>query len=114
MKVIAWRIYYGDGSTYSSLDGGWKQSSPVNVQAVVVFYAETYHNFDNDGVLQQYNYRRVHHSQEYYWMEGVEPNSGDAKKAPMNPDPGTVKDGGALTKELFREVYDAARADMKW
>lgn len=33
---MRWRIYYGDGSTYSDVDGSPEQSSHFNVQVIVV------------------------------------------------------------------------------
>jgi len=32
---MQWRIYYGDGSTYSSNDGSPQSASPYDVQAIV-------------------------------------------------------------------------------
>ena len=114
MKLLGWRIYYGDGSVFSSLDGGWKEAPSENVQAVVVFYLETYSIPHSDGSMRVFNYRKVLHSQEYYWLEPDGPVAGDAKIASAQRSAGTVKAGGLLTKELFRDIYDRARGDATW
>lgn len=34
-QAVAWRLYYGDGSTFDSTMGSWQDAPPRNVQALV-------------------------------------------------------------------------------
>ena len=114
MTPIGWRIYFGDGSVLSSLAGSWREAPATDVQAVVVFYSETYEYFDEEKVRQSASYRLMLHSEEYYWLEGITPNAGTARQAQAQAVEGSVKAGGLLTKELFRSIYNTARGDLKW
>ena len=51
-QLIDWEIYYGDGSTFSSLDGGPEEAPCGNVQRIAYY--------DEDGR------RRQCHDKDYY------------------------------------------------
>lgn len=38
IKVIGWKIWYGDGTTFSSLQVPWEKAPDQNVQVVMVYY----------------------------------------------------------------------------
>lgn len=42
----AWVIYYSDGSTFSSKDGGWEQAPQDGVIAIKQFMDETTHSHE--------------------------------------------------------------------
>ncbi|TAK45254.1 MAG: hypothetical protein EPO27_10565 [Betaproteobacteria bacterium] len=54
--MILWRIYYGDGSTFSSEDGGVDVAPRGNVQRVAYY--------DSDGRRHQC------HDRDYYYPDG--------------------------------------------
>lgn len=55
--MIDWKIYYGDGSTYSSEDGPAEQAPKINCQAVVQNHEVVGHS--------------VEHTTDYYvWFDG--------------------------------------------
>lgn len=51
--MVAWRIYYGDGTTFSNLDGPPEAAPALNVMCVACY--------DDD------NRRRLAHSMDYYF-----------------------------------------------
>jgi len=40
LPIQSWRIYYADGSTFSSEDGTFAEASPFGVQCIVYYRAE--------------------------------------------------------------------------
>jgi hypothetical protein len=42
LPVLGWRLYYGDGSTFSHLDGEWEQAPHGDVQVLEYLHAEPY------------------------------------------------------------------------
>lgn len=54
--IPAWKIYYGDRSTYSNLDGDIEQAPRDNVQRVAYY--------DTDGQRHQC------HDKDYYYQDG--------------------------------------------
>jgi hypothetical protein len=46
LPVKAWRIYYADGSTFTSDDGTWAEAPPFGVQAVVYYHEPPYKDID--------------------------------------------------------------------
>ena len=49
LAVKAWRIFYADGSTYSSEDGTWADAPPFGVQCVVYYHEPPYKTIDKGG-----------------------------------------------------------------
>lgn len=40
LPIKAWRIYYADGSSFSSEDGTWAEAPPFGVQCVVWYHVD--------------------------------------------------------------------------
>jgi hypothetical protein len=38
LPIRSWRIYYADGSTFSSDDGTWAEAPPFGVQCIVYYH----------------------------------------------------------------------------
>lgn len=43
LPIIGWRIYYGDGSVFTSADGSWDDAPSEDVQILEYVHAEPYH-----------------------------------------------------------------------
>ena len=53
LPIESWRIYYADGSSFSSKDGAWAEAPPFGVQCVVYYHAKgkTLSHGDEDGMV---------------------------------------------------------------
>lgn len=57
LKIKSWRIYYADGSAFTSDDGSWAQAPPFGVQCVVYYDLEGRAQLDggeHDGHIYRY------------------------------------------------------------
>jgi hypothetical protein len=56
LKVDSWRIFYADGSTFSSADGSWSDAPPFGVQCVAYYntHGVTLHTEANDESVYVY------------------------------------------------------------
>ena len=54
--MVQWRVYYGDGSTFSNEQGGPENAPTTNVICIAYY--------DED------NRRKICHSNDYYWFDG--------------------------------------------
>jgi len=62
LPIKAWRVYYADGSTFTSEDGSMAEAPLFGVQCVVYYHDPPYKTLsspDENGVL---------------WMQGMEDN----------------------------------------
>ena len=59
--VIGWKIWYGDGSTFSSLQGTWKSAPNQNVQIVMTYFNQ------KDQIGQ--SLRQIWTGMDYYFMK---------------------------------------------
>ena len=66
--MLEWRIYYGDGSTFSNEDGEPQFAPAMNVQVIVV--KDTADTINNVG-------RRLWFGRDYYWWDDGEWIGGD-------------------------------------
>lgn len=48
LPIKGWRVYYADGSAFSSEDGTWAEAPPFGVQAVIYYHVDGRH-VTNDG-----------------------------------------------------------------
>jgi len=64
LDVIAWKIWYGDGSGVSSKDVAWEEAPDQDVQIVMLYYRRL------DGMGR--HCRRVMSGADYYWKDGEE------------------------------------------
>jgi hypothetical protein len=46
LPIKSWRIYYADGSSFSSEDGTWAEAPPFGVQAVVYYHLPPHKTID--------------------------------------------------------------------
>jgi hypothetical protein len=49
LPIRAWRIYYADGSTFSSEDGTWADAPPFGLKCVVWYHEPPYKTIDSGG-----------------------------------------------------------------
>ena len=98
---MRWRLYYGDGSTFSNEDGVPDQAPSTNVMCVAWY--------DDD------NRRRLAHSADYYWYDEGRWVGSDlfglwdylARTGPK-----TVKFGRMMGDEAYRRVMSHAMNDL--
>lgn len=57
LAIKAWRIYYADGSTFSSKDGKWAEAPPFGVQCIVYYHVPPYKTLDTGGVKGIYYWK---------------------------------------------------------
>lgn len=72
LHIKSWRIYYADGSTFSSKDGTWAQAPPFGVQCVVYYHSPPRKTLDvnSEGV---YIYQAEGYPEDVklgLWMDG--------------------------------------------
>lgn len=87
LPIKSWRIYYADGSTFSSEEGTWAEAPAFGVQCVVYYHAPPYKTFQIEG-----NDRSIYE----YIGEGV--NEG-------------IKMGLWMDDEGFYRIVDMANKD---
>lgn len=121
MNPIGWRIYYTDGTTFSSRDGSSTVAPSLQVQVVKVFYNETYSCWVGDrlaGHLETYSYQKVlsgaTQDADYYWQE----DDGDWQAGLAVAIPpgkvGTTKTGAAIDPTTFRAILNRAHQPERW
>lgn len=49
LPVKSWRIYYADGSTFSSTDGTWAEAPAFGVQVIVYYHVPPYKTLQTEG-----------------------------------------------------------------
>ena len=49
LPIESWRIYYADGSTFSSDDGTWAEAPAFGLQCVVWYHEPPYKTLDSGG-----------------------------------------------------------------
>lgn len=106
-------VYYGDGTTSSSKNGPWEKAPAHGVQAVVVYFAETYQCWHGE-VLMSHNYKNVLHGAllpiDYYWM--LPDGSIGAGNAEQIPAGAIVKEGS--WSENFPAIINRAQQEETW
>jgi len=122
MTPVGWRIYYADGSTWSSKDGPWAAAPNHEVQVVKVFYLETYQCWHGDpprkpggvGQWHTHNYVSLQHGADrlvdYYWQEvGGKLGSGGVDEIPFGA---SIKQGSYTPS--FQNIMNAASQEESW
>lgn len=97
---MKWRIYYGDGSTYSNKDGKPFDAPPDNVQAIV--FADRDHG------------RIINAMRDFYWWMGDEWYGGDLFGLfdhLRQPGPRKVLFARSIPNEQYQEIIKTALAD---
>ena len=118
---VGWRIYYGDGTTFTSKQGTPADAPNSGVQVVKVFYAETYrcwHGHKWDGHWETHNYQKVLHGAlqliDYYWPQADgDWDAGLATAIPIAFS-GTPKQGSLISADAFRNMANAAHQEETW
>lgn len=98
--MVNWRIYYGDGTTFSDADGPAEKAPSVNVQAIAQVDAEI-------G-------RRLVSRYDFYWFDDGSWYGGDFYGLfdyLQRYQPSIVKFGRALSRAKFEEVLRVAYTD---
>lgn len=104
------RIWYGDGSVKSNLDGAWEDLPSQDVQFVTVYEKRTYQIWiETEWVVE--NYCVQLHGQDYYWIDADgSPGAGPADDVPGDLPKGAIKTGAWMFERSFWEL--AAEAQM--
>jgi len=122
MTPVGWRIYYADGSTWSSLTGPWADAPSHEVQIVKVFYAETYRCWHGDpprrhggaGQWHTHNYVSLQHGADrlvdYYW-QGIDGKLG-AGGIDEIPPAASIKQGSYTPN--FQAIMNSASQEESW
>ena len=98
--MATWKIYYGDGSTFSNKHGGPEQAPTTNVIAIA--------HYDEDGR------RKVASSADYYWFDGIW-HGGDSFGLWDYLSRGgwcTVKFGRLVSDKAWHEVMAVATSEL--
>jgi hypothetical protein len=112
MEYVGFRIWYGDGSVKSNLDGPWNELPSQDVQFVTFYEMRTYPIWIEDKWVTE-NYVVQFYSQDYYWLDSSgEPGAGSAAEAIDVPD-GYLKTGSWMLEETGVAFWNlAAEAQM--
>jgi len=94
LPVESWRIFYEDGSDFSSEDGPWAEAPAFGVQCVVY-----YHVPDEDGLQRKTQDGGVDNGDVYFY-QGEEPYVG-------------IKLGLWMDSEGFYRIQDLASRSTK-
>lgn len=99
--VKGWKLFYKDGSTYSSNDGAWADAPINGVQVLVVYENGT------DGMGR--NMRIIHSGKDFYYKDGDSYGcyfDGEDNKA-------EVKNGELVSDEEYKVVIDKVVLDYE-
>lgn len=111
------RVWYGDGTieTFRANQAiKWRQIQTTDIQVVIVYYAETYQSWNHyTQVWETFPYRRIYHTDDYYWLSASGLYSGNAGEVPQGLPNGSVKEGRTMEKAAWRALYNAAYTDMR-
>jgi|SRR5215831_6345047 len=108
-QYAGFRIWYGDGSVKSNLDGDWNALPSQDVQFVTFYEWETYRIWiETEWVTE--NYVEQFHSQDYYWLDADgRPGAGPADIANgLNLPDGALKTGAMMFEETGVAFWDLA------
>jgi hypothetical protein len=110
LTVAGWRIYYSDGSAVSSSDSEWEKATGQGIQAVRVFFDQTYGTWIADH-NEIHNRCATFMEDDYYWKVGQEFFSGSAAEIPADLPDGAVKAGQLLQLWQFAEIINRVDLD---
>ena len=101
IKIIGWKLWYGNGTTFSSLQGSWEKAPDQDVQVLMIYYDK------KDGMGR--SCRRVFSGSDYYFKDGD--NFGESFDD-INLVKGVVKYGKYMkTEEEFLVIQKIAMED---
>lgn len=99
--MTRWRIYYGDGSTYSDTDGTPYDAPTRNVQAII----------SADDAVGWH----MHNSEDYYWwhteMGWVSGDHFGFYDYLLEPGPKRVLFGRSISREEYNAIIERAHQD---
>ena len=111
---VGWKIYYTDGTTFSSKDGAIGQAPRINVQIITVFYSKV----TDDSAHTDFgrNYRKMWHGSDFYWIrpgqDGNPPDFGMTNRPQDIPEQVTTFDSGPYIE--WEPFLKAAYEDWDW
>lgn len=100
LKVIGWKIWYGDGTTFSSLQGTWKKAPDQDVQILMIYY--------DKKDLQNRSTRKVFSGDNFYFSDDVIFNSSFEDESKVI---GIVKYGKWMDGKGFEKIRLTAMDD---
>lgn len=96
-KLIGWKIYYDDDSTFSSLDGEWSRAPSDGIQVLVEYY--------EDGS------KKIHIEREYYILDDGKA-FGTNNINPWLRKKREVKFGRWSSDDRFKQLVQKAKSDV--
>jgi hypothetical protein len=110
MTYHSFRIWYGDGRVVAGVtEADWIAAPADNVQAVSVYFRETYRIWREDHWDVEH-YRQQFHSVDYYWFSGPDSwGAGQVKDVPTALPDGALKLGGLIPDSEWWPLYNAAK-----
>lgn len=109
---IGWKIYYSDGTTFSSKDGKPKDAPKTDIQIITVFYNP---KVSTDPTHPDFNrnYRKMWQSQDWYWIKAGNPPTFGRTNRPEDIPKGVVTFESGLSLE-WEPFLKAAWKDWDW
>jgi len=107
LKVLCWKIWYSS-KVVTCKQVTWDKAPADDVQATVIWYAQTYHTF-SDGKWREEHYRHICSGEDYYYLDGC----GSADEAAAYKGPHSVKLGKWTSDRNFQRIYNRAMKDLR-
>lgn len=107
-RVVGWRVWYADGSVFSSTDTEWRDLPDDGVQVVVLYYR----GIAPDG----HPLRRIIMGADQYWSDGESYDGvNDPPEKIVARYPGAlVKAGKTVPDHLFHGIKTRALSAREW
>lgn len=107
LKIDCWIVYYS-AATKNCRQTTWNKAPSDDVQAVVLYYVQTYRTF-SEGEWRTEHYRHICIFADYYWLDGC----GSADEAMAYKGKNSVKTGRWTSDANFRRIYSRAQRALK-
>jgi hypothetical protein len=126
MTPIGFKIWYTDGSTFTSRQGRWNAAPVADVAVVTIYFQETYRQWIQDGWSESgvpqnqrqvtKNYCEQLHTGDFYWltMSGntiATWGNGQAGQVPAGLPTNALKTGSLMLKEDWMALYNGAKEE---
>ena len=126
MTPIGFKIWYADGTMFTSRQGRWAAAPVADVAVVTIYFQETYQQWIQDGWSESgvpINQRRVTkhyceqlHTGDFYWltMSGntiATWGTGQAGDVPVGLPANALKTGGLMPDEIWWPLYNGAKEE---
>lgn len=126
MTPIGFKIWYADGSTFTSRQGRWTAAPMADVAVVTIYFQETYDQWIQDGWTESgrpvnqrlvtKNYCEQLHTGDFYWltMSGntiATWGNGQAGDVPVGLPANALKTGTLMPDATWWPLYNGAKEE---